>query len=114
MTRRIPRHGYPSSTQAVVSLRAQGLTVRQTAETLGIAETAVTSLEHYARRRGKREPRKRVGRPWTASFPEATLDALMPHARARDITPAELARRLVSTALDHDLIDAILDDGEGT
>jgi hypothetical protein len=35
---------------------------------------------------------------------------LRPHAKRRDISVNELIRRIVETALDEDLVDAVLDD----
>lgn len=42
---------------------------------------------------------------------ETALARLAPHARARNITPMQLAMRLLGTVAESELVDAILDDG---
>lgn len=55
-------------------------------------------------------PAEQNGR--TIVFPVDLLDRLRPHADRRGITVNALARRIIDTVADDDLIDAILDDRE--
>lgn len=105
-----PTLGYPSRTDAVLALRASGLTTSQIAARIGIADATVTALEHSsgrARLRAKR-PAEVNGR--TILFPRHLLDQLGPHAAKRGIHPNTLARMIVEIAVDELLIDSILDD----
>lgn len=56
--------------------------------------------------------RKPTSSERTILFQSEMLDRLMPFAQERRITVNELIRQLIETALDDDLIDAILDDSE--
>lgn len=107
-----PTFGYSSRTDAVLGMRKKRMSTQQIAEAIGIPEKTVTALEHSAGRR-KRTPRpaEQMGR--TILFPIDVLDALGPHAAKRGIHPSSLARRLVTEAVDGNLIDAILDDDGG-
>lgn len=104
-----PILGYPSRTDAAVGLRAQGLTTAEIARRMGISPSTVSSIEHRARKRlrGQADTQNR-----TVLFHREALDALRPFAAARDITPNELARRLVEAIVDDGLITAVLDDGK--
>ena len=110
----VPTLGYRSRTDAVLALRAGGMTTREIADAIGIEPNSVTALEASAKRRsGERitqlhsaaEPDRR-----TVVFARDVLSRLRLHASRRGITPNELIRRLVETALDDDMIDAVLDD----
>jgi len=107
-----PTLGYPSRTDAVLALRRQGLDDVEIAQRIGIRRGTVGALACSAERRSDRQRRPAETNGRTVVFPIDVLDALAPHAAARDISPNELARRLVETAIDEDLVDAILDDRE--
>lgn len=105
---------YPSRTDAVFALRRQGLSTAAIAEKIGIESKTVTALEtSAANKRWKRRaprPSEELGR--TVIFPVDVLDALGPHAARRNMHPNNLARLIVSTAVDEKMIDAILDDAD--
>lgn len=107
-----PTLGYASRTEAVLALRASGLTTRQISDRIGIADATVTALEHSAGRSHKRAARPAEIDGRTVLFPRAVLDRLGPHAAKRGIHPNSLARLLVETAVDDGLIDSILDDAD--
>ena len=97
--------GYPSRTAAVLGLRGQGYSTRQ----IGIANKTVSALEHSAARNRKCERVPALlGR--AVIFPADVLAALGPHAARRGIHPNHLARLIVSTVVDENMIDAVLDD----
>lgn len=100
MTRRSPK------TDAVFALRAQGLRPCEIAERMGIGENAVTGLIASRNRTLRRTEQE--GR--TIVFSRDTLDQLEPFAKKRGLHVNALARRIVETALDDGMIDAILDD----
>lgn len=107
-----PVLGYASRTDAVISMRSQGLTTRQIGERLCIADNTVTALEHSSGRSKRRaaRPAEEMGR--TVLFPRDILDQLGPHAARRGIHPNSLARLIVATVVDEGMIDAVLDDQE--
>lgn len=105
MSKSHPVLGYPSKTAAVLASLKQGLSVRAIADRIGIEEKSVMALETSSRRAKRTEER-------TVVFPLETLDRLRPHATRRGISANELARRIVETAADEQMINAILDDGE--
>jgi hypothetical protein len=114
MPRPEPILGYRSKTAAVLAMRSQGLSTEIIAERLMIASKDVAALEHSAARwkravRGIR-PAEANGR--TVLFPVDILNALGPHAAKRGISPNELARRIVETAVEENMIDAVMDDEE--
>lgn len=102
-----PILGYPSHSAAVVALRSSGLSTAAIAAQLGIAHASVTAFEHSAGRRRAR-PSEALGR--TVLFPTDVLDRLAPHAARRGMHPNCLARLIVETVVDEDMIDAVLDD----
>lgn len=102
-----PTLGYRSRTDAVLALRADGLTDRQIADRIGIPPKNVASLAVMSGK-ARLRPAEQFGR--TVLFPIDILERLGPAADARGITVNELARRLVETAVDDGLIDSILDD----
>lgn len=105
-----PCLGYPSRTAAVHGLRAQGMTTRQIASAIGIPDNTVIALECGDRRPRPVRPDEERGR--AILFPVDVLAALGPHAARRGIHPNSLARLIVSTAVDENMIDAILDDAD--
>ncbi len=111
MTAAKPTLGYPSRTDAVLGLRGQGKTTEQIAEAIGIKTSTVTSLEcHAGKRKGPQACKSQGNR--TVLFPVDVLESLRPHAEQRGISANELARRIVETVVDENLITAVLDDGE--
>lgn len=106
-----PCLGYPSRTLAVHGLRGQGLSTRQIADVIGIADKTVIALEiGSARPRRELRPAEQMGR--TVVIPVDVLDALGPHAARRNISINHLVRLLVSTVVDEKMIDAVLDDAD--
>lgn len=103
-----PCLGYPSRTAAVHGLRAQGLNTRAIASAIGIEHKTVIALEIGSSKPRPHRPSEEMGR--TVVFPVDVLNALGPHAARRGIHPNSLARLIVSTAVDENMIDAILDD----
>ena len=103
--------GFPSRTDAVLALRGQGLTTRQIAQRIGIEDQTVTALEHSAGR-NTRKPRPVEELQRTVLFPKDVLDALGPHAARRNMHANHLARLIVSTVVDENMIDAVLDDAD--
>lgn len=102
MGRRKPSLGYRSRTDAVIALRAEGLSTNAIAERLAISANVVTALaSSRARSKGNR----------TVLLPVEVLDRLKAPACRRSITANELVRQLVETIIDDDMLDAVLDDG---
>jgi hypothetical protein len=104
-----PTLGYPSRTEAVLALRAQRLSTREISNRIGIPESTVTALEHSAGK-SKRAPRRHEELCRTVLFPVDILDRLARHAAARNMHPNRLARLIVETVVDDDMVDAVLDD----
>jgi transposase len=110
----IPALGYRSRTEAAKALAAEGLSDPEIASQLGISLKNVDNLLRPSRGGPGRRPRpaERGGR--TVVFPLDTLERLGPHAQRRGISANELARRIVESALDAGLVDAIMDDRDQT
>lgn len=107
----IPTLGYPSRTRAVEGLRAKGYDTKKIANLIGIAASTVTALEASAGRALRRTGKDTYGvGNRTVLFPIDVLETMRPAAEARGIGPNELARRIVETVIDDDIIDAVLDD----
>ncbi len=105
-----PCHGYPSRSEAVIAMRRQGLSTEQIADRIGIDRNTVTALEHSALRSVKRRKRPAEEHGRTVLFPVDILDRLRPAAARRGIAVNALARRIVETVIDDNLIDSVLDD----
>lgn len=105
-----PTLGYPCRSEAVMALIEQGLSQAEIATRIGIKPSTVAVHCHYLRRgRGDR------GYPKFARI-RIERDALAPlasHAAARGVTVDILARRILQAVVDGNLVDAVLDDGEG-
>lgn len=104
--------GFASRTEAVLSLRAAGLSTAQIADKIGIGPQTVTALEYSAGRSTRRAKRPAEVNGRTILFPRDILDRLGPHAAKRCIHPNSLARLIVEIAVDEGLIDSILDDAD--
>jgi hypothetical protein len=101
-----PALGYPSRTAAVLALRADSVPTTEIAERLGIEAKTVAALENSAAR--SRALAAEGNR--TILFPPELIEALMPHAARRGISANALARRLIETVVESELVDAVLDD----
>ena len=99
----IPTLGFPSRTAAIAALRARDLSTDAIARTIGIAPGTVKALEAKARRRAGLHQ---------ISVPLDVVNRLSPLAAARGVTAAALAATILQTAVDEDLVDAVLDDGD--
>lgn len=106
-----PTLGYPSRTDAVLALRAQRMTTAQIADAIGIPDKTVLALEHSAGR-ARRSPRPVEQLCRTVLFPTDVLDSLAKHAARRGVHVNSLARLIVETVVDEDLVDSVLDDAE--
>lgn len=105
-----PCLGYSSRTEAVIGLRRLGLTTAQIADRIGIEHSTVTALEHSGMRSTKRQGRPAEEHGRTVLFPIDILDRLRPAAARRGMAVNSLARRIVETVIDDNLIDSVLDD----
>lgn len=105
-----PTMGYPSRTAAVLALRQEGKDTGEISAVLDIPPGTIAALEASATRMRARRPAETNGR--TVVFPTDILDRLRPHAERRGISCNELARRIVDTAIEDGMVDAILDDAE--
>ncbi|WP_421907088.1 hypothetical protein [Mameliella sp.] len=109
-----PTLGFPSRTAAALALRADGQSDPQIAKRIGISLNALSGLFASAERlkTAKRAIRPAEVNGRTVLFPKDILDRLVPHATGRGISVNELCRRLVETAVEDGMIDAVLDDQE--
>lgn len=99
--------GYRSRTDAVCSLRAQGLSTAEISTKLGISQKSVSALEtsRYRARPANADCR-------TIVVPIDTLERLRPYADYRQISVRVLIRRLLDHIADDNLVNSILDDLE--
>jgi len=102
-----PALGYPSRTAAVLALRADDVPTGEIARRLGIEPKTVAALEVSAARKHKRQD---AGEGRAILIPDSALRGLRRAASRRGMTPHKLARVIVVTVADNDLIDAVLDD----
>lgn len=103
-----PTLGYASRTAAVAALRSEKCSTEDIAARIGIEPKTVIALETSARR-----TKQLIADGYrNVLFDGDTMRRLQPHAARRQITVAELARRIIDTALDDKLIDSLLDDLE--
>lgn len=107
MSGRKPTLGFPSRTDAVVALRGKHLSTKEIADRIGIRQSTVVALELSASRSRRREQSCR-----TVLFPIDLLVQLSKHAARRGCSINELARRIVDTVVDENIVDAVLDDAE--
>ena len=105
--------GHPTRTAAVAALRQQGLSTSAIARRIGIEPKTVTALEASASRRTRTQRREPELPSWnTVAIDHDVLRALRPHAARRNVTVTALARQLLATLADDDLVDALLDDAD--
>ncbi len=100
-----PCLGYPSRTDAVLALRAKGLTNNQIALKTGISVSSVAALIS-----GKKYKRPADLYQKTVRVDNDVLEALRPFAADRGIGVNQLCRNLLAAIADDELADAILDD----
>ena len=101
-----PVLGYQSRYDACLALHSMGLSHRDIVQRFGaegqeISTTQIAALLTYAR---KRNAYARI------TVPHEVMGPLVPHARMRGMTAAELAVRLLETISESGLINAVLDD----
>jgi hypothetical protein len=99
-----------TKTEAARELQQRGLSTLDIATELGISPNNVRSL-FYAARCGPRNERSAESLGCAVRFPADVLEALGPFAARRGIHPNTLARQIVMTVIDENLVDAVLDDG---
>lgn len=105
--------GYPSRTAAVLAMRQEGLSTSIIAARIGIESNTVTALEASANRQTRKQRREVELPSWnTVAIDNDVLRALRPHAIRRQVTVTTLARQLLATLADDDLVDALLDDAD--
>lgn len=120
-----PCLGYPSMTAAATALIGEGLSFDAVAERIGITPPRLAGLVgRYGtagyRTRGAaaaaaRSPREAKTRDQVATVTVSlsTLERLRPHARRRDLSVEALVRAIVDVVALEEMVDAVLDDGEG-
>ena len=108
--------GYPSRTDAVLALRAEGHSQHEIAKRIGIPTSTVSALECSARRRGGVSTGVRnhgeVCR--TVHIPIGVLQQIAPDAARRGLSRETLAALIVEKVAEDRLVDAVLDDSEET
>lgn len=107
MAKAKPCGGFPSKGVAVRTLVAQGASDAAIAEVIGEDPKRMSTIRSWALRHGVRKGGVYV------NVPPDVLRALAEPAARRRLLPAELARRILVAVTSDQLVDAILDDGEG-
>ena len=102
--------GYRSQTEAILALRARGLTTREISERVRIRPSVVDQLEEAALLTKKRL-RERRERGRMILLADDIVKAMHSHAARRGMQVAELARCIIEQVVDDNLFDAVLDDG---
>lgn len=92
--------------QDAVALWKQGIDRKEIAARLDIS---ITTVRTYTSGVPRSAPTLTA-----VLVPTETLAALAPHASRRNISPHDLARRLLAICADESLVDGILDDQGGT
>lgn len=102
-----------SMEQKVIALAQQGMRRGEIAKKAGCNLNSVYCYVYEARKRGVVIPQFRKGSPNWASLmvPRAATIKLRKAAKARGMTPTELAESLLTAMHDGNLIAAVLDDG---
>jgi hypothetical protein len=112
MPRIIPTLGYPTRAAAVDAMDARGLTPTEIAQAIGDGVTANSVSVTLCHIRNGR--RRAPATTRTVVFSVDILKSLRVHADARCISVNELVRRLIDHIVGEDLVDSVLDDGEGS
>lgn len=98
-----PCLGYPSRTEAVIGLRAEGKKPPEIAAMIGISEKTVWSLLWHGGHAWKR-------RAAQLALPKEIVSKLAPAAAARGLKVDELCLRLLRAIAEDNMADAVLDD----
>ena len=107
-----PCLGYPTRTAAVLALRQRGDETNAIAARIGIEPKTVLALEASAAKRvGSTARREHPGH--AVLLPTELFRVLGPHAAKRGRSVSNLARTILKTVTDENMIDAVLDDGAG-
>ncbi len=105
-----PTLGYPSRGEAVMALTAQGMDRFEIAARIGIKPGTVAVHWHYGKR-----GRSARGNPKFAHvrITRKALTTLASHAAKRGVAVDSLARLILQAVVEGNLMDAVLDDGDG-
>jgi hypothetical protein len=106
----IPTLGYPSRGEAVMALTAQGLDRFEIAARIGIKPGSVAVHQHYGKR-GRIDRSTETCR--RVRIKRDALNALASHAAKLGLTVDSLARLILQAVVEGNIVDAVLDDGEG-
>jgi len=106
MPKRIRTLGYPSRTAAVAALIESGRKPGEIATLIGCTLLEVYNARKFHRSLGEPIPDK------TVLFGGDIFQRGERFAMARGITVNELFRRIVETAIEENIVDAVLDDRE--
>lgn len=109
-----PVAGYPSMKAATLALARKGLDQHEIAKAIGSWPSNVAAILSQLRKEGELPPLARFIPSGHMPLDRNLLAALAPHAEKRGITPPRLAERLLTVIAGEDLVDAVLDDGEGS
>ncbi len=107
-----PTLNYASRTEAVIALRAIGLSTSAIAAKIGIKPTTVTALECSASRSPARRSHTsdRQQPAGAVELRRGQREALRPFAAKRNLSVGALLVLLIDRITDDKLVDAILDD----
>lgn len=105
----IPCLGYPTRSAAALALRKQGLSNAEIAARIGITAKQASCFVYRATHKRSGRPYDR--RTYNVRISRDVIEDLAPHAEKRGLHPHALARLLVATVVDDEMIDAVLDDG---
>lgn len=102
-----------SSTVQIIALAQQGMRRGEIAKTVNCKVNTVYSCIHEARKRGVAIAQFKKGSPKWAPLivPSSVAKKLRLAAKARDLTPDQLAEKLLFAVTRDSLIAAVLDDG---
>lgn len=104
-----------STEDQIIKLAKDGMRRGEIANTVGCSIHTVYFYIYEARKSGIFIPKFKKGTPkWSQlTIPNAAAKKLRRAARARNLTPSQLAERLLSEMKNGNLIAAVLDDGIG-
>jgi hypothetical protein len=99
-----PALGYPSRTEAALALQAQGHSLKQIADKIGIPEKNVEALL-YSRTRARTDPPAERG----YVIKLETIRALAPEAQRRCMTVGQLAEAIIARVAHNRLVGVVMD-----
>jgi transcriptional regulator with XRE-family HTH domain len=102
-----PTLGHPSRTAAVLALSAEGLSVKEIAEKLGVSVSDISALKCM-----RRTASWLVNGGKHVRVSAKVIAGLELHAAKREITVASLIQKLLETIVEAQLVDSVLDDRE--